>query len=255
MGQFPSTWVKRRPTSGWWFRVLAIPAVGLALAGLALDWFRIPWLTALPVVTAVTWVMIRELHVRFRGVALWCLAVVAGSIAYSGPLTTSIPLIRWGGELLGLYLALGSAAVFLVDAWKNPLRRPENCACCNLAVFTVLVGITSGSVLDAHLRALNTDLCTERSLIALHRWGVAVEALRAKVDRYPIDEADFVALRGSPMPRSFQEYQITYHHLEGDRYYLCCSLPDAQAQQWDASGGIVFYYGTKSPRRMRLVLY
>jgi len=253
MSEAPPASTDHSQTDSQWLRGFAILTAGFGVAWLLAVFLDMPWLASWTTAATVGWVLIRVARANARGVVFWWLALVA--------LSTSVRALLHGTEfgwvvcsaVAGLVLTVIACLVFLVAAVRDRTRRGRNCACFNLALFTLVFWMISAGDIGSRLHYLKEVRHTTKVLTSLHALGTEIESLQARLGRLPKDEEELVALRGKPLPAFYKEYRIHYQRQDGDQYRLECSLSDFWGHAWD--GWIVFYNGPDSLRPLQVTLF
>ncbi|HVX60596.1 MAG TPA: hypothetical protein VHC19_08340, partial [Pirellulales bacterium] len=96
---------------------------------------------------------------------------------------------------------------------------------------------------------------TTDQFISLYKLTAEIESIRARTGRLPKDERELIALRGQPISTNGESAVLSYKRLDEDHYRLDCVLQNFWGRQRDTIGWIVRYYGPKTPRRVRVVLF
>lgn len=235
---------------------MALPLAAASVVAWALVvYVNVPWAAAYVMAAAIGWALYRHAHVSSLGILLWCLAVAARA--------TDCWLLLPGEEIwfptlcemTGAVLFFASSIAFLVAAWKHRPHRMGNCACCNLALFTLIAWSAGYATIGSRLRHQEAVQHTTDILVTLHNLAAEIEVIRSRLGRIPNDEEEFVALRRKPMPAYYSHYQIRYGLLDKDRYRLSCSLNSFWGHHWDLFGWNVAYHGPNEPRRVRVILF
>jgi hypothetical protein len=235
----------------------------IVTAASAVTWWLVAhmdlaWLASYVMAAAIGWVLYRLARVNTVGIVLWCLAVVVlGTGLWALP-TGKVDGLRVFCALTWLLSVVASSIVFFVAGVKDRTHRGRNCACCDLALFTligwIIICVICANVQSQVRRQEDAQQTTE-TLIKLHKLATEIESFRARLGRLPKDEEELVALRGEPMPTFYQQFAIHYKRLGGDRYELTCSLRSFWGYGWDLWGWHVAYYGCNSPRRIQVILF
>lgn len=230
---------------GRWLQSLLVMAVAGAAAWIMVGMdMRCSALGALTV--AIAFVIYRA-GVNATGVALWGLAVavIVASRGVPMPEVSSALCV-----LAGLLLLLASSIACFVAAVNDRARRGRNCACCSLALFTLIAGLIVGNKLNGHLQYQASIQHTTDTLITLHELSLEIESLRSRLGRLPEDEEELIALRGEPMPTFYLDSQIHYYRDDADHYGLHCCLSDFWGHARDLFGWLIQYRDPESPQRI-----
>ena len=237
-----------------WLLGISILAAASAVAWAMVVYADAPWFASCVLTAAVGGILHRLARVNTAGIVIWSMVALSTASSVCLP-DVAFGLLALLCTLAAMVLSAISVIVFLVAAAKDRTRRGRNCACCNLVLFTLVVGATSGAKISGHLRHQEAARHTTETLVKLNKLGVEIESIRSRLGRLPKDEEELVALRGRPMPTFREQFQIHYSRCDGDHYYLECCVNDFWGRAWDIMGWIVYYHGPNSPRRIQVVSF
>ncbi len=243
-------------------RRLAAEAALVLLVGVGLfstaAHFDLPMQAAWGVIALIAWTLWRLTNASRWGIRLWAIGATAISLAWRWDLSLaqdSSGLLLKLPNIVGLLSLFVAGIIFFCALFEFRASVPENCFGVTLAFFSLFTLFSATSSANAIVNAQKNENATTQSLILLHKLGEEVEAIRAKRGSVPIDEEEFVRLRGEPLPIYRYTHRITYQRRNGNEYELELLMPDFWGGSWDFFGYIIRYAGPRNPQRIQSTLF